>query len=140
MEINELCSQLLSQKMGIQMDSEVIGSALDGLLGNGDGQGNLDLAGLAGKMASSGELGNIVSSWLGDGANASISPDSIMAMLGEDKVASFASQLGTDSGQAATGLADILPQIMDQSSSGGSLLDSAGGLGGLMGAAKSFLS
>jgi uncharacterized protein YidB (DUF937 family) len=137
MEINELCSQLLSQKMGIQVDSEVIGSALGSLLG--DGQGNLDLAGLAGKMASSGELGNIVSSWLGDGANASISPDSIMAMLGEDKVASFASQLGTDSGQAATGLADILPQIMDQSSSGGSLLDSAGGLGGLMGAAKSLL-
>jgi hypothetical protein len=36
-------------------------------------------------------------------------------------------------------MADVLPQLMDKASSGGSLLDSAGGLGSLMGAAQSFL-
>ena len=138
MELNDLCAQLLSEKLGLQVDSEAIGSAMDSLLG--DGQGNLDLAGLASKMASSGELGNIVSSWLGDGANSAISPDSITEFLGEGQISDFASQLGTDTNGAAAGLAEILPQIMDKSSSGGSLLDSAGGLGGLMGAAKSFLS
>lgn len=111
---------------------------MDSLLGNT--QGNLDLAGLASKMASSDNLGNIVSSWLGDGANSAISPDNITELLGESQISNFASQLGTDSSGAAAGLAEILPQIMDKSSSGGSLLESAGGLGGLMGAAKSFLS
>ena len=52
----------------------------------------------------------------------------------------FAASLGTDTGTAASGLADVLPQLMDKASSGGSLLDAAGGVGGLMGAAKSFLS
>ena len=111
---------------------------MDSLLGNT--QGNLDLAGLASKMASSDNLGNIVSSWLGDGANSAISPDNITELLGESQISNFASQLGTDSSGAAAGLAETLPQIMDKSSSGGSLLESAGGLGGLMGAAKSFLS
>jgi uncharacterized protein YidB (DUF937 family) len=114
-----------------------VSSALTGLLGGS--AGTIDFAGLATKMASSGELGNIVSSWLGDGANSSISADNILSMLGDSNVADFASKLGTDTETAAGGLADVLPQLMDKSSSGGSLLDSVGGLGGLMGAAKSFL-
>ena len=113
-------------------------SALSDLLG--DGQGNIDLAGLASKMASSGELGNIVSSWLGDGANGAISAESILGLLGDSEVANFASKIGTEKGVAASGLADLIPQLMDQASSGGNLLEAAGGLGGIMGAAKSFLS
>lgn len=138
MDIVKIGSQLLSEKLGLQLDSSTVESALSGLLG--DGQGGIDLAGLASKMASSGELGNIVSSWLGDGGNGAISADSLLGLLGDSKVSDFASSLGTDTDTAAAGLADVLPQMMDQASSGGSLLDSAGGLGGLMGAAKSFLS
>ena len=138
MEILQLGAQLLSEKLGLEVDTDTIASALSGLLG--DGQGNIDLAGLAGKMASSGELGSIVNSWLGDGANASISADSILGLLGEREVADFATTVGTDTGTAAAGLSDVLPQLMDKSSSGGNLLEAAGGLGGLMGAAKSFLS
>jgi uncharacterized protein YidB (DUF937 family) len=137
MDILKLGAQMLSEKLGLQIDSDTIVGALSGLLG--DGSGNVDFAALAGKMASSGELGGIVSSWLGDGDNSPISADSIMGLLGEGKLSEFASQLGTDSNTAATGLADVLPQMMDKASSGGSLLESAGGLGGLMGAAKSFL-
>ena len=137
MDIMQLGTQLLSDKLGLQLDSATVSSALTGLLGGSDG--NIDFAGLASKMASSGELGNIVSSWLGDGANSSISADSILGMFGNSNVADFASKLGTDTETAAGGLADVLPQLMDKASSGGSLLDSAGGLGGLMGAAKSFL-
>lgn len=138
MDLLQTGAQLLSEKLGLQLDPDTVASALSGLLG--DGQGNIDLAGLASKMASSGELGSIVSSWLGDGANSGISADSILGLLGEGQVSDFASKLGTDTGTAATGLADVLPQLMDNASSGGSLLDAAGGLGGLMGAAKSFLS
>ncbi|MEH6589559.1 MAG: YidB family protein [Halioglobus sp.] len=138
MDILQLGAQLLSEKLGLQLDSDTVISALSKLLG--DGSGSVDFASLAGKMASSGELGSIVSSWLGDGSNSSISADSIMGLLGEGKVSDFASQLGTDGNTAAAGLADVLPQMMDKASSGGNLLEAAGGLGGLMGAAKSFLS
>ena len=54
MDIVKIGAQLLSDKLGLQLDSSTVESALSGLLG--DGQGGIDLAGLAGKMASSGEL------------------------------------------------------------------------------------
>ncbi|GAB5413901.1 MAG: hypothetical protein Cons2KO_15040 [Congregibacter sp.] len=135
MDIMQLGASLLSEKLGINLNVDQITSALSGLLGDHNGQ--IDFAGLAGKMASSGELKNIIGSWLGDGANAPISADSLMNILGSDKVAAFASQIGTDTPTAADGLADVLPQMMDKASSGGSLLDMAGGASGLLGAAKS---
>ena len=138
MDIVKVGAQLLADKLRLQLDPALIESALSNLLG--DGQGGVDLAGLASKMASSGELGNILNSWLGDGGNSAISAESILALLGESKVGEFAGSLGTDTGSAASGLAEVLPQMMDQASSGGSLLEAAGGLGGLMGAAKSLLS
>lgn len=138
MEILQLGAKLLSERLGLQLDQGTVASALSALLG--DGQGNIDLAGLAAKMTSSGDLGGILGSWLGDGANSAIPVDRILGLLGEGDVSEFASRLGTDTDSAAAGLADVLPQIMDSASSGGKLLDSVGGLGGLMGAAKSFLS
>jgi len=137
MDIMQVAAQLLSDKLGLDVDSDTISSALSSLLG--DGKGGIDLASLTSKMAANGDLGGLVSSWLGDGANSAISADSIMSLLGEGPVSSFASKLGTDSASAAGGLAEVLPQLVDQASQGGSLLESAGGLGGLMGAASSFL-
>lgn len=137
MDLVQMGAELLSKQTGTQADTNAIGNALSGLLG--DGQGGIDLAGLASKMASSGELGNVLSSWLGDGANSSINAESIMSLLGDSNIADFASKLGIDSQSAAGGLADVVPQLMDKSSSGGSLLDSVGGLDGLLGAASSFL-
>jgi uncharacterized protein YidB (DUF937 family) len=138
MDMMQLATKLLNDKLGLQLDSATVQSALSGLLG--DGQGGVDLASLAAKMTQNGDLGSLLGSWLGDGANAAISPESIQSLLGRDSVNRFASQLGVDPADASQGLASMLPQLMDQSSSGGSLLDAAGGLGGLMGAAKSFLS
>ena len=127
MDILQLGTQMLSEKLGLQIDPETVAGALSSLLG--DGQGNIDIAGLASKMASSGDLGGIVSSWLGDGANSAISAESILGLLGENQVSDFAQQLGTNKDTAAAGLADVLPQLMDKASSGGNLLDAAGGLG-----------
>jgi uncharacterized protein YidB (DUF937 family) len=136
--ITETAAQLLSKTLGLSVDAETIASGLKSLLGeNGD---NIDLAGIASRMASNGNLGGILESWLGDGGNASIGADDILALFGEDKLGDFASKVGTDTQSAASGLADVLPQVMDKASSGGSLLDSVGGAKGLFGAAKSFLS
>ena len=91
-------------------------------------------------MASSGELSNVLSSWLGDGANQAISADTISSLFSSDQLAAFAEKAGVDASSAASGLADVIPEIMDKSSSGGSLLDMAGGAEGLLGAAKSLFS
>lgn len=130
-------AQMLSEKLGLNVDANTVQSALSSLLGGA--KGDIDFAGLASKMASSGELGNILNSWLGDGGNASISTESIMKLLGSSRINDFANQVGTQPQAAASGLADVLPQLVDQASSGGKLLESVGGIGGLMGAAQSFL-
>jgi uncharacterized protein YidB (DUF937 family) len=135
MDIIEMGASLLSQKLGMDIDPNAVASALNSLLSNAKGE--LDLAGLAGKMAASGDLGSIVGSWLGDGANAPISAESLASIFGSDKMGEFASQLGTDSATAASGLAEVLPQMMDKASSGGSLLNMVGGADGLLGAARS---
>lgn len=138
MDILKLGTDLISQRLGLQLDPADVSAALSKLLG--DGQGNIDLAGLVASMSANGGLASVVNSWLGDGANAGISADAIADLLGSDRVAAFASSVGTSSGDAAAGLADVLPQLMDKASSGGSLLAGGDGLGSLLGAAKSFLS
>ena len=138
MDLLQMGAQMLSQKLGVNVDTNTITAALSGLLANESGQ--VDLASLAGKMASSGNLSAVLGSWLGDGANQSISAQSIMDLFGSDRVSAFASQVGVETSTAADGLADVLPEVMDKASSGGSLLDMAGGASGLLGAAKSFFS
>jgi uncharacterized protein YidB (DUF937 family) len=125
MDLMQLGTQLLGSKLGSGANSDSIMSALGGLLSGGDGKP--DLGGLIASMQGKG-LGSIAESWLGDGANADISTDQVREVVGSDKVAAMASQLNTDEGSLLDGLKDALPQIIDKSSSGGSLLDSAGGL------------
>lgn len=98
----------------------------------------MDIGGLVAGLKEKG-LGDVASSWLGDGENAEISADQLKEVLGGEKVAQAAAELGTDEGSLLDGLKDALPQVLDQASSGGSLLDSLGGLGGLGGMAKKFL-
>ncbi|PTB83339.1 hypothetical protein C9926_03465, partial [Sulfurovum lithotrophicum] len=69
-------------------------------------------------------LGEIVGSWLGNGENASISMDQITDLLGSDKVSEFASNLGLSEESAKAALADALPQVVDQATSGeGGIMD-----------------
>jgi uncharacterized protein YidB (DUF937 family) len=103
------------------LDIGDIAGALGGLLGNSDG--GLDLSSLVGGLASNG-LGDIVGSWMGNGENASISMDQITDLLGSDKISEFASNLGLSEESAKGALADALPQVIDQATSGeGGMLD-----------------
>lgn len=121
----------LSGNAGSNLDSSSLISALSGLLG---GSGSFDLGSLMGNLDAGG-LGDIAKSWLGDGDNKGISPDQISKIIGSDKVADFASKLGLSAEEASGGLADALPQMVDNASSGGSLLDSIGGVEGALGLA-----
>ena len=51
-------------------------------------------------------------------------------MLGPEKISEFASKLGLSNEEAADGLSEALPQMVDKASSDGSLLDSIGGVSG----------
>jgi len=121
-----------SGEAGSGLDISNLLPALSGLLGGG--QGSLDLSSLISKFSSAG-LGNLVNSWLGDGSNESISAGQIKEIFGSNQISEFASELGLSQEEAVGGLADAIPQIMDKASSGGSLLDSIGGLSGALGMA-----
>lgn len=116
----------LSGEAGTNLDLNSLTSALSELTG---GEGGFDLSGLLEKFQSGG-LTDMVSSWLGDGDNAGISPDQISNVLGSDKLSEFAAKLGVSTDEAAGGLSEALPQMVDKASSGGSLLDSIGGIEG----------
>lgn len=125
-----------SGQAGSALDAGAIISALSGLT---SGSGGLDISSLIGSMQSGG-LGEVLQSWLGDGTNTAISGQQIGDILGSDKVSNFASQLGLSQDEAIGGLQDALPEMVDNASSGGSLLDSIGGIQGAIGLAGKLFS
>ena len=133
MDLMNLAKGMLAEKLG--GNSDAIGGVMNSLIGGGD---KADIGGLLSGLKEKG-LGDVASSWLGDGENAPISADQLKDVLGAEKVTEAAAQLGTDEGSLLDSLKDALPQMVDQSSKGGSLLESVGGLGALGGMAKKFL-
>lgn len=137
MDLMKIGTQMLLSKIsGGSGGSSGATSALSGLLGSSDG--GLDLGSIVSKMQG-GDMANIASSWLGKGSNESIGADQLRSMFGNDKISQFASQLGTDEDSALSGLSEALPNMVDQGSPDGSLLDSLGGIGGLASMASKFL-
>lgn len=130
MDLKNIAAGMLAQKLGV--DSSMVGGIMDKLVGGGD---KMDVASLVGNLKEKG-LGDVAESWLGDGENQSISADQLKDALGAEQVTEAAAKLGTDENSLLGGLQAALPQLVDKASSGGSLLDSVGGLGGLAGMAK----
>jgi len=97
------------------MDTTSISQALGGLLTHGDG--SLDITSVV-KGASSNGLGDIISSWLSNGSNLPISKEQITTLLGEEKIAMFASSLGISMDSAKGALTDSLPQIVNNATNG----------------------
>ncbi len=112
---------------GSNLDQGQLLSALSSL----GGSGGFDIGSIVNGMQSGG-LGNLVQSWLGDGENAQISSDQVSQVLGSDKVSEFASKLGLSEQEALGGLKEAMPKMIDHASSGGSLLDSIGGISGAL--------
>ncbi len=117
------------------LDTGSITNALGKLLGNSNG--GLDLSSVMAGLAGNSGLGNIISSWLGQGENAPISTNQITDLLGSDKISEFASSLGLSEDSAKGALADALPQVIDKATPEGSsmvddLLTQVGGSKGAM--------
>lgn len=136
MDIKSLATQLIMSKIGGAKDSGAAASALDDLVGGSKG---FDLGDILGQFTGAGgDLASKAKSWLGDGANDEISPTQVQDAIGGDKIEAFAKKLGIGRDEASSSLSQILPQLIDKSSKGGSLLESAGGVSGLAGMASKF--
>lgn len=66
-------------------------------------------------------LGDAVSSWIGTGENKAITPEQVQSVLGLGKIEEIASKLGLTVGQASSGLAGLIPQLIDKLSPTGKL-------------------
>lgn len=119
-----------SGEAGSGLDLGSLTSAFSSLTGDSE-EGGLDIGSLLGRMQEGG-LADMAQSWLGDGDNQAIESNQITEMFGADKISEFASRLGVSEDEAVGGLQDALPQMVDNASSGGSLLDSIGGISGAL--------
>ena len=103
MDLMKIGTQLILSKLGGNASEGGIASALSSLLGGGNSSssgeegGGLDLGSLVSNMMQKGGgLESVVGSWLGDGDNEAVSGSQIKDILGGDKVAEFANQVGVD--------------------------------------------
>jgi len=142
MELNDLVqmgTQLFKEKLGDQaesLDDNSVMDALSGLLSNEEG--SFDMSNILSSL-SDGNIGSIISSWIGSGENESVDGGTLASILGSDKISEFAEKLGIDSDTAAEGLSDVVPNMVDKATGdGSSILDSLGGVDGLMDMAKNF--
>jgi len=137
MEMNELFSigaSLLENKLG--QNKGVLSEALSSILKNKEG--GFDLSSITSALQN-GNLGSIVSSWIGSGENSSINASGVKELLGNDKVDTFANKLGVDRDTAADALKDVLPNIVDKATpEGDDMLANLGGLDGIMKMAGKF--
>jgi uncharacterized protein YidB (DUF937 family) len=98
------------------------------------------IGGLQGLIAKfqQGGLGEVIASWLGSGPNLPISGEQIKSVFGAEQIGGVAQQVGMSSREVSSGLAGLLPQLIDKLSpdgkapEGDALQAAMGMLGGLM--------
>ena len=95
-----------------------MGGVLSSLLGGGDQQGGMGMAGgssgLGGLLSSFEQagLGHIAQSWVGNGPNQAVSPQQLQGVLGDDRVQSMSSQAGMQPQDFLSQLAQHLPNAV----------------------------
>lgn len=122
--------RIFTKRSGIMgLFDQVVGS----LAGAGEGKGALlDVVmqlvnkypgGVAGLVQAfqQGGLGEIANSWVSTGANLPLSGEQLQGVLGGDLLGQLAARLGSTPEQASSGVAQLLPQIVDQLTPNGQL-------------------
>jgi uncharacterized protein YidB (DUF937 family) len=114
--LDQLAGQVIgslgAQKQDSVSQSDLLGGVIN-LINNAGG-----LQGILQQLQASG-IADQVASWIGTGENAPVSGDQIADALGADKVTQIAQHAGIEPEHAATGLAQLLPQIIDKLTPGG---------------------
>ena len=114
---DEVAGGLLKQVFSSQSSQTGLLEVITGLVKGSEGGG---LEGLAQTFNEKG-LGDIISSWIGTGENLPISAEQIRQVLGSGQIQQVAEKLGVSSDQASNALAEMLPQVVDKLTPGGSL-------------------
>ena len=92
-----------------------LGSILGSLLASQGGVG-----GLVQKMNQAG-LGNVVSSWVGTGANQQVDPGQLGQVIGHDQVDQWSQQTGMSHDTILSELSKLLPHAVDQMTPAGQI-------------------
>lgn len=110
--------------------------AMQMLAGGGQGGAAGGLGGLGGLLAAfeRNGLGHVAQSWVGTGQNLPVSPEQLQQVLGGDLLGGLAQQLGISPQQASSGLADVLPQLVDRLTPQGSVPQGQLDVGSIMSA------
>jgi uncharacterized protein YidB (DUF937 family) len=93
------------------------------------------LSGLLGQFQEKG-MADLVTSWVGTGANLPINSEQVQQALGSDQMAAMAQQAGIPAEHAGSGIAALLPDIINHLTPDGQVPADGGwqqGLGGLLG-------
>ena len=85
-------------------------------------QQNGGIEGLLARMQQAG-YGQQAQSWIGTGQNMPISPDALSQIFGQGELGQIAQQLGLPQQDAAGGLAQMLPDVVDQMTPQGQIPD-----------------
>jgi uncharacterized protein YidB (DUF937 family) len=92
---------------GQMRGNDVLGAVMSMVQQNGG------LPGIVNMLRNSG-LGQQADSWVGTGANASVSADQMTQVFGESGLGNLATQFGVSQGQAGSMLSQILPELVNQ--------------------------
>ncbi|KWE28052.1 YidB family protein [Burkholderia territorii] len=107
MGLLDIVGGLIGGQSGGNSQSALITTALE-FINNQPG----GLNGLIEKFKAGG-AGDIIGSWVGNGENQPISPDTLQNVLGSEVVGSLASKVGIDPSQASSILAQVLPHVVN---------------------------
>jgi uncharacterized protein YidB (DUF937 family) len=122
MDFKPLAVRVLIDRLDCAQNSGKAELALDKLAINKNG---FDLQSLVSEFdRAGGESLRKVRSWLGDGANETISRSQIQQVLGNRRLDAFAAVLGMSRESATQRLCEILPELVNKASQGGRLLGS----------------
>lgn len=112
-----------------------IGGILMNMLGGGNQAGGQAMGGMAGGQGMAGGIGGLLSSfqqaglghiaesWIGNGANRSVSPGQLQSVFGQDQVQSMASQAGMQPSDFLSQLSQHLPNAVHGMTPNGQIPD-----------------
>jgi len=133
--LDDLAGGALGKLMGGGNSGKLVQVAMS-MLGGAGGLGGL--SGLLSKFQGAG-LKDQADSWVSKGDNQEITADNVTQALGHEEVARVAEEAGVSQEEAAGGLAQLLPQLIDKVTPDGDvpdeggLMDKLGSLGKLLG-------
>ena len=107
---DDLVGKVVGAVEGSQGQEKGLAAAVMGLLTN------QETGGIAGLMQTFNEkgLGEVISSWVGTGTNATITPEQVQEVLGGDVIRQMAEKSGVSVDAAKTQLAELLPSLIDK--------------------------